>query len=60
VARYAKYETWAFWVGGYAVSDREIGFPFDELLSSVAPGARTAIIGIESELAVDRKMLTDC
>jgi len=38
------------------VSDQEIGFPFDELLNSLAATTgRSAIIGIESCRPADRK-----
>ena len=35
-------------LGGHAVSDQEIGFPFDELLSSVATTGALRDYGIES------------
>jgi len=41
------------------VSDLGIGFPFDELLSSVATTGRSAIMGL-SRVGCRPKVLTDC
>jgi len=45
--------------GGVGVSDQEIGFPFDELRSSVATTGRSAIMGL-SRVGWRPKVLTDC
>jgi hypothetical protein len=57
-AIYAKYETCAFWVGRPYLTKR-LGFPFDELLSSVATTGRSAIMGL-SRVGCRPKVLTDC
>jgi hypothetical protein len=44
---------------GMAVSDQEMGFPFDELLSSVATTGRSGIMGL-SRVGCRPKLLTDC
>ena len=44
---------------GWAVSDQEIGFPFDQLRSSVATTGRSAIMGL-SRVGCRPKVLTDC
>jgi len=46
-------------LGGQAVSDQKIGFPFGELLSSVATTRRSAIMGL-SRVGCSPKVLTDC
>lgn len=45
--------------GGRPVSDQEIGFPFDELRSSVETTGRSAIMGL-SRVGCRPKVLTNC
>ena len=45
------------WVGRYLT--KRLGFPFDELLSSVATTGRSAIMGL-SRVGCRPKVLTDC